>query len=146
MPAYAADIIFAADCACVVAVSDGTLTSSAYSADIAYRIHTSFFNADLNDFSFIIAEKPHIIVTGVILIYNEIRYDMSVAAEFACEMRGVIADRCQLCAAKVDIIAEDIVLRPFFVALADSLELLRRGDKGVNVHVRLIICAEVVLR
>ena len=143
MPAYAADIIFAADCACVVAVSDGTLTSSAYSADIAYRIHTSFFNADLNDFSFIIAEQTRIIA---ISIYNEIRYDMSVAAEFACEMRGVIADRCQLCAAKVDIIAEDIVLRPFFVALADSLELLRRGDKGVNVHVRLIICAEVVLR
>ena len=119
---------------------------SAHAAGIHCSCHIGFFNADIHNFSFIIAEKPHIIVTGVILIYNEIRYDMSVAAEFACEMRGVIADRCQLCAAKVDIIAEDIVLRPFFVALADSLELLRRGDKGVNVHVRLIICAEVVLR
>ncbi len=72
---------------------------------------------------------------------------MSVTAEFAFERLAVNADRRQLRRAvrKDDIIAEDIVFVPVCAAIADSLEIVRLGDKGVNVPVRLVVRAEVVL-
>ena len=69
---------------------------------------------------------------------------MPVAAEFACERIVGVADRSYLLAAEVDIIAENIVFAQACFVLADSHELVLRGDFGEKLPVGKIACAEIV--
>ncbi len=70
---------------------------------------------------------------------------MSITAEFALERYGAIADRSQLISFKGDIRAEHIVFVPACAVIADSLEFIRRGDKGVDIPVGIVVIAEVIL-